>query len=182
VGIAANVGIPVIDLTRGTYAENVVLAAPITVQGVGDSLSVIDGGIAGAALTVSGADVTLRNIGAKTTPGGGTAYDPFVFTGARVRGEFLRAMGSDDDCFVNTSTGAMFSHLSLHRCDDDGLYLPGSTADNGQYSLVRVQDQGGNSVEILSGADNNLIVPARLDGEPADAGAGNTIIHNPTAF
>jgi len=180
VGIAANVGIPVIDLTRGTYAENVVLAAPITIRGVGDTLSVIDGGITGHAVSVTGADVVAKDVGAKTTKGGGTAYDAWNITGARFTGVNLRALGSDDDCFYLDAVHASLMGIRGNRCDDEGVET-GTSFDKSLISNLLIKDQVGTSLQLVSGADNNTIMPAKLDGAPTDAGTSNQIIYNDTA-
>uniref|UniRef100_A0A6M3IMR0 Putative lectin/glucanase superfamily protein n=1 Tax=viral metagenome TaxID=1070528 RepID=A0A6M3IMR0_9ZZZZ len=182
VNMAANVGIPVVRMKKGTINDVVTMStAGMTLEGAGDSVSVINGGITGTALTVSGADVTVRNIGAQTTPGGGFTYDAFVVTGARFHGSFLRAMGSDDDCMVIGGVDFILTDSRFNRCNDEGIFLYGANEDNGIISNVTVKDQDGTSLSIVSGSDNHVIGPVRLDGTPTNAGTGNTLIYNDTA-
>jgi len=177
----SNVGKHWIRLAKGTFAGTVISQSGLLIEGAGDSLSVLDGGVTGHGLSITGNDVAVRNVGARTTKGGGTAYDAFNVTGERFRGEFLRALGSDDDCFVVSGTSAQLVGLRASRCDDAG-FLGGTALDNSIITNLVVKDQVGASLELPSGADNNVVGSARLDGAPVDAGSGNTLIYVDTSF
>jgi len=177
----SNVGKHWIRLAKGTFAGTVISQSGLLIEGAGDSLSVLDGGVTGHGLSITGNDVAVRGVGARTTKGGGTAYDAFNVTGERFRGEFLRALGSDDDCFVVSGTSAQLVGLRASRCDDAG-FLGGTALDNSIITNLVVKDQVGASLELPSGADNNVVGSARLDGAPVDAGSGNTLIYVDTSF
>jgi len=174
-----NVGQNLVQVLRGTYPAATISQDGMTVEGAGDTLSVFDGLAAAAGLTISGADVTVRNLGARTTPGGGSAFDAWSITGARFNGEYLRALGSDDDCFVLGASILSLANIRAHRCDDDGLNFGVSL--NSRIT-GEVQNQSGDAVEIGSSANNNLIGPIRTDGAIKDAGAGTVIISQETAY
>ena len=176
-----NVGRNFVQVLRGTYPSATVSQAGMVVEGAGDTLTVFDGLAAAAGLTVSGADVTVRDLGARTTPGGGGAYDAFLFSGAtRLNGSFLRALGADDECFYIFNTNQLdLVDIAAHRCDDEGVLI--SNSDN---NLVtgEVQNQSGTSVWIVSNSDANIVGPIRTDGAVDDDGTLNVIIAEETAF
>ena len=174
-----NVGQNFVRVMLGTYPAATISQAGMVIEGAGDTLTVFDGLAAAAGLTVSGADVTIRNLGAKTTPGGGSAFDAFSLASARLRGSFLTAMGSDDDCFAITANQMILTGIRAHRCDDVGILL--TPMDNGMVA-GEVQNQSGASVSLSAASDRNIIGPIRTDGAITDTGVGNVIISEETAY
>lgn len=178
---ASSVGIRTVRAPyKGTFAENVVISnAGVTLECGGDSTTVVDGTTAGHGISVTGADAAVRDCGAKTTKGGGTAFDAWNITGARFTGINLRALGSDDDCFSLNAVHMSLMGIRAHRCDDEGVET-GTSFDKSQISHLTTIGQVGTSLQLVSGADNNTI-SGKLDGTPTDAGSGNQIIFNDTA-
>jgi len=172
-----NVGQNLVQVLRGTYPAATVPQDGMTVEGAGDTLTVFDGLVAAAGLTVSGADVTVRKIGLRSTPGGGGSADGLSVTGARFIGESIRVMGADDDCISLTGTSPYLVDFKAHRCDDEGVLM----ATDNALLIGRVQDQSGTSILISAGSENNVI-QARTDGVINDAGSGNTIVSEETAY
>jgi len=155
-----NVGQSIVQVLRGTYPTATVSQAGMTIEGAGDTLTVFDGLAAADGLTISGADVTVQDVGARTTPAGGSAFDGWSITGARFNGAGLRGLGSDDDCFVITGAEFRMQGILATRCDDVGLNFS-AAADNGMVS-AHVKNQAGTSVVFSDGGSN--LYQLRTDG------------------
>ena len=73
---AIDAGATVIFVKPGTYSKFTADVANLFIMGSGRG-TLISGGVAGHAVAVSAADVTLMNLAAQTTAGGGQNYDAF---------------------------------------------------------------------------------------------------------
>jgi len=156
-------------IRRGTYAAATFAYPGQTWIGESDSLTVFDGGIAATAVTITGAHTNISNIAAKTTPGSGSAFDAFYFNAHDITGSNLRAIQSDDDCYIVNGERIMLTGLRGSNCDDEGMIVQ-AASDRSIFNRIFIKDQGGTSVQVDAGAVSNVIDTYQLDGSPTDAG------------
>jgi hypothetical protein len=183
-----------------------IAAANCTFNGGGWD-TVIDGTTANHAITITsgGEKALVSNVAVQTTAGGGSAYDGVSCGGGSSVVTRVRVVASDDvgihvlhpanqarvyDCEIKTTDDAGI------KTEKAGVIIQGNWMEGiGGIGIEMIGDNGivmgnvvgpsitGDSIDLASGSDNNVVVANRIEGALDDNGTGNTVASNDsTAF
>jgi len=167
-----------------------------------------DGGTARHGIVISAADITVQNIMAKTTAGGGTSYDAvsissggtrFVLRGVKIEDtdrraiDYSAAQGLITECLI---AGADAQGIICHDSTDSSscrivnnriiatasqaILLQGA-GDDTVILGNEIEAVVGVSVEIGGDAENCVVVGNRLDGAITDSSGTSTVASNDAA-
>ncbi|MFH1634730.1 MAG: hypothetical protein ABIG63_12100 [Chloroflexota bacterium] len=184
---AINAGHNEIFIRSGTYAAFSLTSGRIYhIRGCGAD-TIIDGGIASHAIAVPTNLSLVENLAAKTTSGGGQAYDCIYDSGGINTYRRIRVNSSDrhafnmagslsliDDCKLYGGTGidqaaiyataqVSVSNVYIGSCGANGIDLQG-TADNSVITGTFVNSITGTGILIDADAENCVVVGNRVTG------------------
>lgn len=139
----------------GVYNESVVLSDDnVTLFGAGRG-TIIDRGISGHAVTVSGDWNIVKDISAKTTAGGGTGNEAFIFDGNYNIADKIYVLESDDIGIFSGSTGIgnEITNYFVNNTDSDCISLNGPTRLTNGWNM----NCGRHGIHSQSSADDSVI-------------------------
>ena len=166
--------------------------------------TLINGGTARKAFTVTSADGIIKNFAAQTTAGGGNSFTGIEGNGVRQTMSRIKIVSSDHDGIVQYAAYGLIEGCMILGADRDAISI--FTAEMrvlGNYIIatgqdgIRVSGDGDNSVivgnivknatgetiNLLANGDNCVVVANRVDGAVSDSSTGSTVANNDaTAF
>lgn len=160
---AIDAGHKSIFVRDGTYDAFDIDQADVVV--VGESWDVIvDGGITAHAVAITAANVSVRNLTAQTTAGGGQAYDGVNVSAAGTDAELVHVNApASDNRGVQLSARACICECKITSADVDGITL-NATADDSRIVNNYILSNGGWGTAENAAAENCIYVANRVTG------------------
>jgi hypothetical protein len=187
---------------NGCDLDDLTIAASLCTFDGGGWDTVIDGTTANHAITItsSATKALVSNVAVQTTAGGGSAYDGVSCAAGSCVITRVRVIASDD-VGIHVFSAANQSRVydcEIRGTDDSGIksekagvIIQGNWMEAisgigiemiGDNSVVTGNVVGptisGDSIDLASGSDNNVVVGNRIEGSVDDNGGGNTAASN----
>jgi hypothetical protein len=164
--------------------------------------TVIDGTTANHAVSITsaGQKALVSNVAVQTTAGGGSSYDGVSCASGSCVITRVRVVASDDVGIhvFNAANQSRVYDCEIRGTDDSGIksekagvIIQGNWMEGiagigiemiGDNSVVTGNVVGptitGDSIDLASGSDNNVVVANRIEGAVDDNGGGNTVASN----
>lgn len=136
----------VVLISRGAYAENVVVSGKTNLRIEGATGAIIRP--SGTGITIANSsDIVVLKIG---TLGGAQGIDVSNSTNVRIE-SFAVASVSGDGVVVNSSANVDLIGGRIQKCGDDGLEFgdPGTPVAGGELTRLKVKECGGDGIDIV---------------------------------
>ena len=200
-----------VQMGNGCDSDGLILSGNNLLVDGGGHDTLINGGTAAEAIVATGVDVTVQNLSAQTTGGGGSAYNGIRFGTANGSGA-ERCTAINCKVIDSDQYGIYLSGVGDHKVigctviesDDIGLIIHapmcivssnkilngasygifcGSLSDNSNVTGNIVKDNSGVSIQIDSAGEDIVVVGNRVDGAITDNSGTSTVASNDaTAF
>ena len=187
---------------NGCDLDGIVLSGAQCLVDGGGWETLVDGGVARHAISVTASLVTIQNISAKTTAGGGTGFDAInaentTATYLTVRGVYIP--GSDRIGIISESNDMIVESCVIRACDANSIQvgsgsggarsvIRGNNTDGAGSNELSIQGAGdnfnvtgnqfGGAIAIAAGGDSGCMVGNTHDDAITDSGTGNTVASN----
>ena len=174
---ALDAGAKDIYLREGTHDSFLVDVADVKITGANWDV-IVDGTTTAHAIAISAANVTIQNLSAQTTAGGGQSYHGIDITGDNVIVSNCQVLASDNYGIDITSAEVLVQGCLVVGADQHGIYLNGARGrlignyvnDCGNADDVYVGDSGDNFLVTGNHCEGTITIHA--DGEDGNV-SGN---------
>jgi len=168
----------IIFIPAGTFNENLVIDENnVILQGSGWA-TIINGGITGHAIYVSGSNIVIRDLQTKTTAGSGNSYDGINITGDYTRIQNVYVSQSDRYGIGIGSAGlqCILENCFINNIDNSGIILYGAN-----HTIVSCQITNAGFAGIACYCLNTIISNCFIDTTETDgiylhSGAENCVV------
>jgi len=165
---AFTLGGGIVLLEPGTYNATVTIDEN-DVKLVGNGWgTIIDGGIRGHAISVTGNNVMVEDLQCKTTAGGGNAYDALRISGTHTTASKVYVSESDSQGINILNSWTMIEHCFVYDADVYGI-VTGSGGDNSSIIDNQIDTSGNDGIHIHADSEDCLVDGNRITGWTGEA-------------
>lgn len=130
--------------------------------------TIINGGVEGHAISVTGTNCVLRDLQCGTTAGGGQAYDGINSTGSYLLIDNVFVNGSDDDGINLGSASNRVVHCYIYNTDGEGIVTT-AAGDGAVISNNLISTTGGDGLAINASSENCVVEGNYITGWNGEA-------------